>query len=94
MPPCRNPRRHTSNIDLRVGCQNIITPNEKASIFCSFEEFEVSVSRQDGLKTKPLALLQTLFVPILCDFSSLRIITIQNPLNLICIDVWKHRRAQ
>lgn len=94
MPPCRNPRRHTSNIDLRVSCQNIITPNEKASIFCSLEEFEVSVSRQDGLKAKPLALLQTLFTPILCDFSSLHIITIQDSLNLIRIDIWKHRRAQ
>ena len=55
---------------------------------------EDSVSRQDGLKAKPLALLQTLFTPILCDFSSLHIITIQDSLNLIRIDIWKHRRAQ
>ena len=34
-----NSRRHTGNIDLRVGCQDIITANEKASIFCSLEEF-------------------------------------------------------
>ena len=94
MPPCRNPRRHTSNIDLRVSCQNIITPNEKASIFCSLEEFEVSVSRQDGLKAKPLALLQTLFTPILCDLAASILSQIQDSLNFICIDIRKHRRAQ
>ena len=94
MPPCRNARRHTSNVDLRVSCQNIITPNEKAGIFCSLEEFKVPVGRQDGLKAKTLSLFQTLFAPILCDFSSLHIITIQDPLNLIRIDIRKHRRAQ
>ena len=34
-----NSGRHTGNIDLRVGCQDIITADEKASIFCSLEEF-------------------------------------------------------
>ena len=94
MTTSRNARSHTSNIDLWVGCQDVIATNEKADIFCSLEEFEVPVSRQDGFKAKPLAPFQTLFTPILCDFSSLHIITIQDSLNLIRIDIRKHRRAQ
>ena len=34
-----NSGRHTGNIDLRVGCQDIITADEKVGIFCSLEEF-------------------------------------------------------
>ena len=89
-----NTRCHTGNIDLRVGCQDIITANEKAGIFCSLEEFQVSVCRQDGLEAKPLVFVQVTFTPLFCDFGSLHIITIQDSLNFICIDIRKHRRAQ
>lgn len=89
-----NSGRHTGNIDLRVGCQDIITADEKAGIFCSLEEFQVPVCGQDGLEAKPLVFIQVIFTPLFCDFGSLHIITIQNSLNLICIDIRKHRRAQ
>lgn len=89
-----NSGRHTGNIDLRVGCQDIITADEKAGIFCSLEEFQVPVCGQDGLEAKPLVFVQVIFTPLFCDFGSLHIITIQDSLNLICIDIRKHRRAQ
>ena len=38
--------------------------------------------------------IQVIFTPLFCDFGSLHIITIQDSLNLICIDIRKHRRAQ
>ena len=65
-----------------------------ASSGCDGKEINNPFGADVVFNAKPLALLQTLFTPILCDFSSLHIITIQDSLNLIRIDIWKHRRAQ
>ena len=53
-----------------------------------------SVCGQDGLEANPLVFIQVIFTPLFCDFGSLHIITIQDSLNLICIDIRKHRKAQ
>ena len=45
-----NSGRHTGNIDLRVGCQDIITANEKAGLRSfRFRSVDKTVSKQNPL---------------------------------------------